>query len=188
MRIATLENDNSEISVWVVKADGGKLTDPQEKENLVNSMRDQIEQPLRIKVVTRGLDTELLVATPIESCGRGRPRVVYDVSLALRTLDICIFQVINPHPYFCTEGLCSFLFWVLHCLCRFCFCNTYALFWDWWKELLQVIIILIGIAFLLAASATGHYPGSVLIWDLVKNSPKKLCLLGSILLWWELKF
>lgn len=98
MRIATLENGNSEISVWVVKSDGGKLTDPQEQENLVNSMRDQIEQPLRIKVVTRGLDTELLVATPIESCGRGRPRVVFDVSLALRKLDICIFQVNNPHP------------------------------------------------------------------------------------------
>lgn len=58
-------------------------------------MHDEVENPLRVKVGTRGPEwgPELVVATPIELCGRGRPRVLYDVTLALKMLDICIFKV-----------------------------------------------------------------------------------------------
>lgn len=164
MRIATLENGNSEISVWVVKSDGRKLTDPQERDNLVNSMRDQIEQPLRIKVVTRGLDTELLVATPIESCGRGRPRVVYDVSLALRTLDICIFQVKTGIPVLAPQDF------VVHSWFGYCTACAASVSVTHMpssetsgRKLSHVIIILIGTPVLLTASATEHHAGSVLI-------------------------
>lgn len=49
--------------------------------------------PLRVIIANRGPDTELLVANPIELSGNGRPRVFYDVTLALKNLGICIFSV-----------------------------------------------------------------------------------------------
>jgi hypothetical protein len=87
------ENGISMISVFVLRADGQKITDVEEKKRLCICMHTEVEHPLRVAVVTRGPDTELHVATPIEICGRGRPRVLYDVTLALKQLDICIFKV-----------------------------------------------------------------------------------------------
>ncbi|KAH7862832.1 hypothetical protein Vadar_010063 [Vaccinium darrowii] len=52
--------------------------------------------PLRVIVANRGPDTELLVANPVELSGNGRPRVFYDVTLALKTLGVCIFLAIKP--------------------------------------------------------------------------------------------
>lgn len=49
--------------------------------------------PLRVIVVDRGPDTELLVANPVELSGKGRPQVFYDVTRALKILGICIFSV-----------------------------------------------------------------------------------------------
>lgn len=49
--------------------------------------------PLRVIIANRGPDTELLVANPVELSGKGRPRVFYDVTIALKTLGICIFSV-----------------------------------------------------------------------------------------------
>lgn len=49
--------------------------------------------PLRVTVASRGPDTELLVANPVELSGKGRPRVFYDVTFALKKLGICIFSV-----------------------------------------------------------------------------------------------
>ncbi|KAG0596194.1 hypothetical protein M758_UG231500 [Ceratodon purpureus] len=92
MRIASLENGNSEISVFFLDPEGQRITDRVEQKEICACVREAVENPLRIKIVTRGDDTELFVSTPIEICGRGRPRVVYDVTLALRDLDICIFQ------------------------------------------------------------------------------------------------
>ncbi|CAN4121036.1 unnamed protein product [Withania somnifera] len=48
--------------------------------------------PLRVIITSRGPDTELLVANPVELSGKGRPRVFYDVTLALKNLGICIFS------------------------------------------------------------------------------------------------
>lgn len=92
-RIAKLDNGNTEISIFIVGRDGGKITETSEQRSVCKLIKSEVEHPLRIKVVTRGPDTELLVATPIESCGKGRPRVLYDVTLALKMLDICIFKV-----------------------------------------------------------------------------------------------
>jgi hypothetical protein len=93
MRIAFLENGNSELSVFFLDPKGQRITDKEKQAEICACVREAVENPLRIKIVTRGDDTELFVSTPIETCGRGRPRVVYDVTLALRELDICIFQV-----------------------------------------------------------------------------------------------
>ncbi|CAN1329351.1 hypothetical protein LINPERPRIM_LOCUS34647 [Linum perenne] len=49
--------------------------------------------PLRVIITSRGPDTELLVANPVELSGNGRPMVFYDVTLALKSLEICIFSV-----------------------------------------------------------------------------------------------
>ncbi len=109
-RVAT-ENGISVISVFVLQANGRKVTEDDEKKRLCLCMYTEVDHPLRVAVVTRGPDTELHIATPIESCGRGRPRVLHDITLALKQLDICIFKVskfknsssvvlmkaINPH-------------------------------------------------------------------------------------------
>lgn len=98
MRIATLENGNSEISVFFLDPQGQRIEDKTRQDEIRACVRKAVENPLRIKIVTRGEDTELFVSSPIEICGRGRPRVVYDVTLALRKMDICIFQAdINRH-------------------------------------------------------------------------------------------
>jgi hypothetical protein len=91
-RVAT-ENGISVISVFVLRANGRKVTEDDEKKRLCLCMYTEVDHPLRVAVVTRGPDTELHIATPIESCGRGRPRVLYDITLALKQLDICIFKV-----------------------------------------------------------------------------------------------
>ncbi|XP_024400546.1 ACT domain-containing protein ACR9 [Physcomitrium patens] len=99
-RIAMMENGNSEINVYVLGPNGQRITDLQEQKVLVQSLEEEVGHPVRIKVGTRGPDTELLVATSIEKCGRGRPRVLYDVTLALKMLDICIFKAdIGRHCY-----------------------------------------------------------------------------------------
>ncbi|CAM6024393.1 unnamed protein product [Sphagnum balticum] len=90
-RVAT-ENGISVISVFVLRANGRKVTEDDEKKRLCLCMYTEVDHPLRVAVVTRGPDTELHIATPIESCGRGRPRVLYDITLALKQLDICIFK------------------------------------------------------------------------------------------------
>ncbi|GKD81556.1 ACT domain-containing protein ACR9-like protein, partial [Tanacetum coccineum] len=54
--------------------------------------RKKMLHPLRVMITNRGPDTELLVANPVELSGKGRPRVVYDVTFALKTLGICIFS------------------------------------------------------------------------------------------------
>lgn len=113
MRISSLENGNSEISVFFLDPKGQRIEDRTKQNEICACVREAVENPLRIKIVTRGDDTELFVSTPIESCGRGRPRVVYDVTLALRKLDICIFQVNNfsnnsPTISINTSTLCFF--------------------------------------------------------------------------------
>lgn len=53
--------------------------------------------PLRVMIVNRGPDSELLVANPVELSGKGRPLVFFDVTRALKDLGICIFSVIIAH-------------------------------------------------------------------------------------------
>jgi hypothetical protein len=91
-RVATLENGSTEINIFLLRTEGRKITDVEKQKLLCRCMHAEVQHPLRVVVVSRGPDTELLVATPIELCGRGRPRVLYDVTLALRELSICIFK------------------------------------------------------------------------------------------------
>ncbi|KAL6864663.1 hypothetical protein ACP4OV_015814 [Aristida adscensionis] len=81
-----------EIDLFVKQADGKKVTDPEKQDVLRSRLRSEMLHPLRVMIVSRGPDTELLVANPVELSGKGRPLVFYDATLALKALGICIFS------------------------------------------------------------------------------------------------
>ncbi|XVE99537.1 hypothetical protein REPUB_Repub03eG0207600 [Reevesia pubescens] len=80
------------IDIFIRQADGKKIVDPKHQNALCSRLKEEMLHPFRLIIVNRGPDTELLVANPAELSGKGRPRVFYDVTLALKTLGICIFS------------------------------------------------------------------------------------------------
>ncbi|PIN01604.1 [Protein-PII] uridylyltransferase [Handroanthus impetiginosus] len=84
---------NCEMDLFIMQVDGKKITDTQKKNALCSRLRMELIHPLRVDVVSRGPDTELLVVNPVELSGRGRPLVFYDITLALKILNIKIFSV-----------------------------------------------------------------------------------------------
>ncbi|KAJ7975835.1 ACT domain-containing protein [Quillaja saponaria] len=80
------------IDLFVQQKDGEKIVDPESQIKLCSCLKEEMLHPLRVIIVNRGPDTELLVANPVEVSGKGRPRVFYDVTFALKTLGICIFS------------------------------------------------------------------------------------------------
>lgn len=91
-RLSTNPKGTCEVDLFALQADGRKIIDPQKQNSLCQRLRQEILHPLRVMIVDRGPDTELLVASRIELSGRGRPRVLLDVTLVLKMLDICIFS------------------------------------------------------------------------------------------------
>ncbi|XP_020577825.1 ACT domain-containing protein ACR9 [Phalaenopsis equestris] len=85
-------NGYREIDLFIQQTDGKKILDSEKQDALCSKLRLEMAQPLKVIIVSRGPDTELLVANSVELCGKGRPRVFYDVTLALKMLDICIFS------------------------------------------------------------------------------------------------
>ena len=81
------------MDLFIKQADGKKVIDPEKQDALRSRMKSEMLHPLRVMIVNRGPDTELLVANPVELSGKGRPRVFYDGTLALKALGICIFSV-----------------------------------------------------------------------------------------------
>ena len=81
------------IDLFVQQNDGKKIIDLDSQKTLCSCLKEEMLHPLRVIIVSRGPDTELLVANPVELSGKGRPRVFYDVTLALKALGICIFSV-----------------------------------------------------------------------------------------------
>ncbi|KAL3688508.1 hypothetical protein R1sor_014817 [Riccia sorocarpa] len=92
-RTFTQEKGSCDISLFLLK-DGRKIEETFMQVNLRQTLLRELTNPLRLSIVTRGPDTELLVAAPIEACGRGRPRVLFDVTHALmdKPFGICIFK------------------------------------------------------------------------------------------------
>ncbi|RWW66451.1 hypothetical protein BHE74_00026193 [Ensete ventricosum] len=90
-----------EVDLFIQQSDGKKIVDPDKQGVLCSRLKLEMLHPLRVMLVNRGPDTELLVANPVELCGKGRPRVFYDVTLALKVLGICIFSAeIGRHTAF----------------------------------------------------------------------------------------
>ncbi|KAJ8754111.1 hypothetical protein K2173_002009 [Erythroxylum novogranatense] len=83
---------NCEIDLFIVQSDGKKIVDPCKQRALSSRLEMELLRPLRVAVVSRGPDTELLVANPVELSGKGRPLVFYDITLALKQLKTCIFS------------------------------------------------------------------------------------------------
>ncbi|XP_020261030.1 ACT domain-containing protein ACR10 isoform X2 [Asparagus officinalis] len=82
---------NCEIDLFIVQTDGKKIVDPSKQKELCDRLRMELFSPLRVTVVNRGPDTELLVANPVELSGKGRPLVFYDITLALKMLHTRVF-------------------------------------------------------------------------------------------------
>ncbi|XP_020272729.1 ACT domain-containing protein ACR9-like [Asparagus officinalis] len=91
-RFLSYEKGYREIDLFIQQADGKKIIDPEKQNTICSRLRLEMLHPLRVIIVSRGPDTELLVANPVELSGKGKPRVFYDVTLALKTLGICIFS------------------------------------------------------------------------------------------------
>ncbi|KAE8670666.1 ACT domain-containing protein ACR9 [Hibiscus syriacus] len=82
-----------ELDLFIVQADGKKIIDRNKQNALCSRLRMELWCPLRVAVVSRGPDTELLVANPVELSARGRPLVFHDITLALKNLNTQIFSV-----------------------------------------------------------------------------------------------
>lgn len=83
------------MDLFIVQADGKKIVDRNKQNALCSRLRMELWRPLRLAVVSRGPDTELLVANPVELSGRGRPLVFHDITLALKNLNTQIFSVLT---------------------------------------------------------------------------------------------
>ncbi|KAK7295705.1 hypothetical protein RJT34_18616 [Clitoria ternatea] len=91
-RFSSTEKGFRNIDLFVQQKDGKKIIDPESQKTLCSCLKEEMLHPLRVIIVNRGPDTELLVANPVELCGKGRPRVFYDVTLALKALGVFIFS------------------------------------------------------------------------------------------------
>nr|XP_029124468.1 ACT domain-containing protein ACR10-like [Elaeis guineensis] len=90
-RFYASHNENCEIDLFVMQVDGKKIVDPSKQKAVCDRLRMELSHPLRVMVMNRGPDTELLVANPVELCGKGRPLVFYDITFALKMLGTRIF-------------------------------------------------------------------------------------------------
>lgn len=91
--------ERAELDLFVRQKDGMKILDPEKQEALCSRLKVEMIHPLRVILTNRGPDTELVVANPVERSGKGRPRVFYDATFALKTMGICIFLVRMLHHH-----------------------------------------------------------------------------------------
>lgn len=91
-RFSTKPRGKCELDLFIVQSDGKKIVDPSKQKSLSSRLKTELLRPLRVTVVSRGPDTELLVANPVELSGKGRPLVFHDITLAFKMLGPCIFS------------------------------------------------------------------------------------------------
>lgn len=91
-RFTPINKGYRDLDLFILQRDGRKIVDPEKQTVLCSRLKMEMLHPLRVTIGNRGPDTELLVANPVELCGKGRPRVFYDATLALKTLGICVFS------------------------------------------------------------------------------------------------
>ncbi|XP_047330604.1 ACT domain-containing protein ACR10 [Impatiens glandulifera] len=91
-RFTKKQRRNCEVDLFIMQADGKKIVDPNKQKALLSRLQSELTRPVRVAVVSRGPDTELLVANPVEICGKGRPLVFHDITLALKMLKTGIFS------------------------------------------------------------------------------------------------
>ncbi|MBA0875884.1 hypothetical protein Goshw_015755 [Gossypium schwendimanii] len=92
-RVYIRQGSKCEIDLFIMQAGGKKIVDPSKQSTLSSHLKMELLQLLRVAVVSRGPDTELLVANPVELSSKGRPLVFYDITRALKMLNTCIFSI-----------------------------------------------------------------------------------------------
>ena len=92
-RFSPKTKEYRDLDIFIQQKDGKKILDSGKRSALCSRLKQEMLHPLRVIIANRGPDTELLVANPVELSGKGRPRVFYDVTYALKTLGICVFSV-----------------------------------------------------------------------------------------------
>lgn len=92
-RFAAKTKTECELDLFIMQADGKKIVDHSKLNGLCSRLQMELCRPLRVSLMNRGPDAELLVANPVELSGKGRPIVFYDITLALKMLNIGIFSV-----------------------------------------------------------------------------------------------
>lgn len=73
----------------------GRTTNPDFERRLCQRLKRAIERPIEVTVTGKGVDavtTELCVTAPWDAGGHARPRVLLDVTHALRQLGIMVFK------------------------------------------------------------------------------------------------
>ncbi|KAG5553619.1 hypothetical protein RHGRI_011493 [Rhododendron griersonianum] len=91
-RGTTKQKRKCEVDLFIMQSDGKKIVDPIKQSALCSRIQMELLRPLRVALVSRGPDTELVVANPVELSGKGRPLVFYDITLALKMLNTGIFS------------------------------------------------------------------------------------------------
>ncbi|KAI3471865.1 hypothetical protein Pfo_028553 [Paulownia fortunei] len=91
-RFTTKGKTECEMDLFIMQADGKKIVDPSKQNALRSRLQLELSRPLRVSLISRGPDNELLVANPVELSGKGRPLVFYDITLALKMLNTPIFS------------------------------------------------------------------------------------------------
>lgn len=79
-----------------------RCTNLEEQRYLCQRYKENIERPVSVQIMTMGLDeitTELRVIAPLDISGFTRPRVLLDVTEALRQLKVMVFKadIITDH-------------------------------------------------------------------------------------------
>ncbi|KAL0426434.1 UNVERIFIED_CONTAM: ACT domain-containing protein ACR10 [Sesamum latifolium] len=92
VRFTTKEKTECELDLFIMQADGEKIADLQKQNSLRCRLEMELSHPVRVALISRIPDTELVVANPVESSGKGRPLVFYDITLALKMLNKPIFS------------------------------------------------------------------------------------------------
>ncbi|WOG96482.1 hypothetical protein DCAR_0415817 [Daucus carota subsp. sativus] len=90
-RFTTKTKTECEVDLFIMQDDGKRIVDPVKQGTLCSRLQMELYRPLRVALVSRGPDTELMVANPVELSGKGRPLVFYDITLALKMLNTGIF-------------------------------------------------------------------------------------------------
>lgn len=91
-RYTTKGKTGGEMDLFIMQSDGKKIVDPSKQSALRSRLQMELSRPLRVALINRGPDTELLVANPAELSGKGRPQVFYDITLAIKMLNRPIFS------------------------------------------------------------------------------------------------
>ncbi|CAI9097950.1 OLC1v1034477C2 [Oldenlandia corymbosa var. corymbosa] len=91
-RFSAKRKTECELDLFIMQADGKKIVDPSKQSALRSRLWMELCRPLRVAIVSRGPDVELLVANPVELSGKGRPLVFFDITLALKMLNTSIFS------------------------------------------------------------------------------------------------